>query len=164
MWYGEEQFRPKLILSQIGLLQVLHYAIMGLVFFLCHVLFASDLTLDSFFDWQSVGFGNTHGLMIVVVSLLCAAMGSVLLLLIVRRAKKCADFAFTIYFLHAFLCTLYSGFPSSWPWWIMNVLCIIIMAVGGEQLCMRKELAEIYLPVLASDADDGTNTNGIEMN
>jgi hypothetical protein len=86
--------------------------------------------------------------MVICNSLIVALFGAVSLLVVVERAKKCFDFAFTVYFLHWIATMLYSGFPSSWAWWVVNTGCMIIMAVAGEQLCMRTELADISLEKL----------------
>ena len=71
--------------------------------------------------------------------------GAATLLIAVEPAKKCFDFAFTTYFLHWAVTLFYSGFPSSWSWWVVTALCVVIMSVGGEQLCMKIELSEINL-------------------
>ncbi|XP_049635365.1 protein SYS1 homolog isoform X2 [Suncus etruscus] len=38
-----------------------------------------------------------------------------------------------------------SRFPSALTWWLVQVVCIALMAVIGEYLCMRTELKEIPL-------------------
>jgi hypothetical protein len=67
------------------------------------------------------------------------------LTLIVERAKKCLDFAFTSHFIHLVACTAFEAFPGNWEWWILQLASLIIMAVVGEYLCMRRELREIRL-------------------
>ncbi len=39
------------------------------------------------------------------------------LLYIVERAKKCLDFAVTVFVVHVGMCTLYEGLPPHWEWW-----------------------------------------------
>jgi len=67
------------------------------------------------------------------------------LCLVVERAKKCLDFAATAHLLHLCCCYLYGGVPSSWEWWAVNVMSLVLMALLGEFLCMRRELADIPL-------------------
>ncbi len=67
------------------------------------------------------------------------------LTLLVERAKKCLDFAFTSHFIHLVACTAFEAFPGNWEWWILQLASLIIMAVVGEYLCMRRELREIKL-------------------
>ena len=65
---------------------------------------------------------------------------------VVERAKKCLDFAATAHILHFLGTIIYNQtFPASWTWWIVNVICLIIMSVLGEYLCMNRELQEIPL-------------------
>jgi hypothetical protein len=44
-------------------------------------------------------------------------------------------------------CTVYGGIPSTWDWWIVHVLGVIIMILLGEFFCSRRELSDI--PLLA---------------
>lgn len=59
---------------------------------------------------------------------------------IVERAKKCLDFAATVHVLHLLACTAYDGWPSSWEWWGVNLASLVVMALSGEYLCMRREM------------------------
>lgn len=74
-----------------------------------------------------------------------AALGSVCLALVVQRAKKCLDFAATCYTVHFVLCTALRGWPASFEWWALNASALVLMAVLGEWLCMRREMREIPL-------------------
>ena len=56
---------------------------------------------------------------------------------------QCLDFTVTVYLLHLLVCVCYSGIPRLWAWWLCNIVAMIIMAVLGEYLCMRSELAAI---------------------
>jgi len=69
---------------------------------------------------------------------------------IVRRAKQCLDFAVTVFVVHLVVCLCYAGFPHSWAWWLTNLVSVAIMAVLGEYLCMRSELAAIPVSGSAS--------------
>ncbi len=74
---------------------------------------------------------------------------SLLLALIVEKSKKCLDFSVTLFVIHVVLCSIYSrGFPSSWDWWIINVMGMITMVVLGEYFCSKRELSDIPLLVL----------------
>lgn len=62
---------------------------------------------------------------------------------VVERARKCLDFASTIYILHFLITWLFFGFPSNWEWWVVNVVSMIAMVVLSEYLCLRKEMMDI---------------------
>lgn len=79
--------------------------------------------------------------------LLSSITGAALLALIVEKSKKCLDFSVTLFLIHLVTCSFYDGIPSTWDWWIVHVLGMIIMVVLGEFLCSRRELTEI--PLLA---------------
>lgn len=63
--------------------------------------------------------------------------------ILVERAKKCLDFTVTLYIIHLILCCLYTGFPTSFLWWFVYVVCVVVTALLGEWLCMRRELKDI---------------------
>lgn len=67
------------------------------------------------------------------------------LCLVVERAKKCLDFAATTHLLHLWCCYQYAGIPSSWEWWAINLMSLVLMALLSEFLCMRRELQDIPL-------------------
>ncbi|KJE91866.1 hypothetical protein CAOG_002934 [Capsaspora owczarzaki ATCC 30864] len=75
-------------------------------------------------------------------------IGSIWLLLIVRRAKQCLDFAATFHLLHLVFSTVYGGFPWSVSWWLVNVASLAFMTVTGEFICMQNELSAI--PILGA--------------
>ena len=87
-------------------------------------------------------------LVVIFCNALNAVAGALVLMIIVRRVKKCLDYAFTSHFIHLILCTLWDGFPSNWEWWLVNTLSLIIMVVLSEFLCMRRELKVIQVSEL----------------
>ncbi|MBA0759076.1 hypothetical protein Gotri_022009 [Gossypium trilobum] len=64
------------------------------------------------------------------------------MLYLIERAKKCLDFAATLYIIHLFICTIYGGWPSV-TWWVVNVTGFAVMALLGEYLGIRREMREI---------------------
>lgn len=40
----------------------------------------------------------------------------------VERAKKCLDFAATLYILHLVVCVLYGGFSHTFAWYALSLL------------------------------------------
>jgi len=74
------------------------------------------LTAADILGWQTLGVNHFPGWMNITANLVTACLGAVYLVWIVERAKKCLDFAFTIYLVHFIACWIYSGFPSSLVW------------------------------------------------
>ncbi|KAL7514889.1 hypothetical protein ACHAXN_012163 [Cyclotella atomus] len=139
------QFNPRLILSQIASLQSFHYLILGLVFQINHVLFATSITIDRIFTAKYLDVWTAAGWIDNAAVLLSSIIGSVMLAIIVEKSKKCLDFSVTLFIIHIILCSIYGGFPSTWDWWIIHIMGMIVMVVLGEYLCSKKELSDIPL-------------------
>ena len=77
------------------------------------------------------------------------------LCLLVERAKKCLDFAVTLYLIHFCICFGFSGFPAEMNWWLVNIFSLVLTAVLGEWLCMRREMRDIPLGGLAARGRGG---------
>uniref|UniRef100_A0A9L0TL36 SYS1 golgi trafficking protein n=1 Tax=Equus caballus TaxID=9796 RepID=A0A9L0TL36_HORSE len=95
---------------------------------------------------EILGFSTPPGrlsMMSFILNALTCALG---LLYFIRRGKQCLDFTVTVHFFHLLGCWFYSSrFPSALTWWLVQIVCIALMAVIGEYLCMRTELKEIPL-------------------
>ena len=68
---------------------------------------------------------------------------------LIKRSSKCADYAFTMFFIHACVCWIYGretlGFPNSAAFWTCIVSSFAVTAVLSERICMWEELQEIPL-------------------
>ena len=138
-FYGTQKFDPKLIIGQIVVLQTLFYLLEGLFMFIFYILFGSSMTLNSIFYFKNITFSNTMGWGNVFIMFVSTGFVAYSLIHVVERAKKCLDFSFTLFFWHFCFCWAYGGFPDTAEWWVVNVMCCILMTVTGEQLCMREE-------------------------
>mmetsp|Transcript_31423 Transcript_31423/g.65712 ORF Transcript_31423/g.65712 Transcript_31423/m.65712 type:complete len:189 (+) Transcript_31423:132-698(+) len=144
----QAQFNPRLILAQIISLQAFHYFLLGILFQINHVLFATTVTVDRIFTakyldvWSAIGWVDNAAILISSI------LGSILLVFIVEKSKKCLDFSVTLFLIHILICSIYGGFPLTWDWWIIHILGMIVMVVLGEYLCSKRELSDIPLLVL----------------
>ena len=55
------------------------------------------------------------------------------------------DFTCSMHLFHLIGCMCYKSFPSTVSWWLIQIVCITLMVVLGEYLCMRTEMREIPL-------------------
>ncbi|EPQ11409.1 Protein SYS1 like protein [Myotis brandtii] len=137
---------PVLIVSQIVLMQNVYYGSLGLWLALVDWLLRGSPSLDQMFNAEILGFSTPSGrlsMMSFILNALTCALG---LLYFIRRGKQCLDFTVTVHFFHLLGCWFYSSrFPSALTWWLVQAVCIALMAVIGEYLCMRTELKEIPL-------------------
>ena len=63
---------------------------------------------------------------------------------VVQRTKLCLDFTCTVHLFHVIFCWYYNGaLPLYFSWWVINLICVAVMCVAGEFLCMRTELRAI---------------------
>ena len=151
MFISAAQWDPALIVAQIASVQCLYYAAFGAAAYLCvgaraelgargapsvRVLFAADALTD---------LGGGVGLRIAFCYALSALAGAAALALVVERAKKCLDFAATLHLVHVLACTFYAGLPRRLEWWAVLGGSLAIMAMGGEWLCIRREMRDIPL-------------------
>ena len=136
-------FVPTQIVYQILALQSFFYFFEVLLFELRHLLTGSPLTLLDLFTTQTLSLNTVAGWGTNLVVLLSHFIGSLLLVVIVEKSKKCLDFTVTTFLVHFVLTCVYGGFPATWDWWIVNLLGVAIMVVMGEWFCSRRELADI---------------------
>ncbi len=157
MWYAPTGFDPYLILAQIATLQAAAYLTLGAISIALHTLAANDITnlsLKTLFakDLFDVGW------LPAAATFLNAIFAALLLAIVVERAKKCLDFAATYHILHLGAVTLCDGFPTSWTWWTVMGVSLLVMSVLGEFFCMRREMREIpLLPLALSRKSSGAN-------
>lgn len=83
------------------------------------------------------------GSIAIVASGLSSIVLAAVLLVVVGRARKCLDFASTMYFYHFVVVCIFSGFPRSWLWWIFMAIGVAVTTVLGEIICLKRELREI---------------------
>eukprot|EP00899_Mesostigma_viride_P008036 jgi/Mesvir1/17233/Mv07646-RA.1 len=143
MFYGASVWDPLLIIAQIVCLQCLHYLSLGVLLFLFIGSRVPALTTTYIFDWHTVNVSTFTGWCIILSCMCNALVGAAFLCILVERAKKCLDFTATLYILHLLFCTLHTGLPTGFEWWLVHILGLATMAVIGEWLCLRRELREI---------------------
>jgi len=145
MFYGAAVFDPLLIIAQIVSMQSLHYLSLGLLQWLLLGPYGPNYSLYYFFDYHAVNVHKFSGWMVIVSFLANSVAGAGYLCLVVERAKKCLDFTATLYITHLLFCVFHTGMPANLEWWVLQFTGLVIMAVLGEWLCMRREMREIPL-------------------
>lgn len=148
-----QHFDPLLIILQIISLQCFFYFSMGAAIVCVHLFFDKHISLEYFFSPNYVNLATMDGLSEGFCVLIASLTGAFLLPIIVEKSKKCVDFTFTLFFIHTFVCTFYESFPLNWEWYLVQVICSVLMASLGEYLCSLKEMEDIplYAPVNTSE-------------
>ena len=106
-----------------------------------------DTSLVNFTDFTGYMVASSYGIASILLS--------IGIWKVVKRMKKCADFTFTVYFIHTVVCWI--GQPGWFPlqnmaWWICIGTSFALTALVSEWLCSREELAEIELSELVPAA------------
>ena len=118
-----------------------------------HVIFETPISLNNFFSAHYHSLALSSGFPTSSCLLLASVSGAFLLSMIVERSKKCVDFTFTTYMLHAMLCFYWDGtFPLEWEFWMAIIASSIICASLGEFLCSRTEMEDIPLYVNSGES------------
>lgn len=143
---------PFMILSQMSTLQCLYYVSLGIWIFIFDVLSGTPRSLDHIFQYQTLLAGHIHGKLLIAAFFFNALTCSLGLWYVVQRTKLCLDFTCTVHLFHILFCWYYNGaFPHFLSWWVINSICVAVMCVAGEFLCMRTELRAI--PVMNNKVD-----------
>lgn len=164
---GSNQFRsyvwdPVMILGQMITIQCIFYIFLGIWISTSDAIVDSPRSLDQIFSSKSVALGTTRGRLFVTALVLNALTSALGLWYVVKRTKQCLDFAATAHLIHLVFCWFYSGaIPSAPSWWVAQILCIALMTVLGEYLCMRTELKAIPVSIggLASSLGVGPKSD-----
>ncbi|KAI8806313.1 integral membrane protein S linking to the trans Golgi network-domain-containing protein [Cladochytrium replicatum] len=144
--FRSSAFDPILIASQIVFVQAAGYVSGSLAILLVELLVGSPIRLNHLLSFTEVRLDTVFGWCILGANVLNASILACVLLIVVQRSKLCLDFACTQHFIHLIVTSMYSGrIPNTLVWWLQTGFTLAIMALGGEYLCMRRELEPINL-------------------
>ncbi|KAF2078195.1 hypothetical protein CYY_000485 [Polysphondylium violaceum] len=101
--------------------------------------------MQQIFSYKLMDLHSQTGRITITSFAITYLLGSLILKYIVERSKKCLDHSATVTVVHFFIVCFYSGFPRSLAWWGVNLIGMVVMAMFGEYLCMRRELRDIPL-------------------
>lgn len=95
---------------------------------------------------------------VAAIATLLAAAGpaALVLALLVRRARRCADHAVTLFVLHVCLSSMAHGIPMRPLWWALHAGAAVLICVVAETACHLIEAREreaFKLDIEASAAD-----------
>lgn len=145
---------PFLILSQMSALQCIYYVSLGIWIFFFDILSGTPRSLDQIFKYQTLLASSWIGNLQIAAFLFNALTCSLGLWYVVQRTKQCLDYTCTVHLFHVIFCWYFNGvLPNYLSWWIINLICVTVMCVGGEFLCMRTELRAIPVSMSNTKVD-----------
>jgi hypothetical protein len=150
MFRPRTPFDPLHIILEICAFQCVFYAASTLSILAMDFLSAIPFNSQQIFNAASFGIGTKVG-RAAIVGELCGAMAAALAFSIIEgRTRKALDYMSTVFCIHILVSSLFSGFPSSFMWWVSSVIMLTISTVMAEFLSQRTELQEINLDDFAS--------------
>lgn len=137
---------PVLIIGQIITLQCIYYFCLGMWLALIDVTMGTVESLHQIFRYEELHVKESSGRIVMTAFVLNSLTCSLGLWYIVGRTKQCLDYTVTVHIFHLVACWLYNSFfPNTLSWWLLNTVCVTLMCVFGEFLCMRTEMKSIPL-------------------
>ncbi|KAI4262451.1 MAG: hypothetical protein L6R42_002369 [Xanthoria sp. 1 TBL-2021] len=135
---------PLRILTQILLLQTLHYATAFALILFTALAAGNPFSLDLVLSWRSLRGDTTIGWTLGLCWVMCAGAGIISILLLIARSKLVLDFALSLHFIHLLVTSLYSkAIPRNWLWWVLQAVSASLMVGGGVWACRWRELRPI---------------------
>ena len=135
---------PPLIIAQIISMISILYGGLGFCLLILDYIIGTPISLGQVFSYSEIHTKGWNGKIVLAaftINSLCCSIG---LWFIVQRTKQCLDFSVTIHLFHLIACCYYNGyFPITYSWWLLNAVCVTVMCVCGEFLCMKSELSSI---------------------
>ncbi len=136
------KFNPCVIVLQIIVLQAVYY--IALACFTSGLNWAFGV-LPVEFSAQLFGSGTPGAeRRINALSTVLTAAGpcALVLALLVRRARRCADHAATLLLAHVIIAVSLHGLPHRPLWWVLQISATVCMSVVAESLCRIIEARE----------------------
>ncbi|KAJ1967906.1 hypothetical protein IWQ62_001564 [Dispira parvispora] len=146
---------PIMIISQMTALQAITYVSLSLLITVVQILLGVESSLDHVLHFHNLRSDTVFGWTLAMVWTLQAGIGVLLLGYIVERVRLCIDFTLTFMFMHLIMVTIYSHqLPSYFFWWFTMVVYTVVMIIGGEWFCMRREMRPIQFGRQSDEVDD----------
>nr|KAJ3421240.1 hypothetical protein HK105_004125 [Polyrhizophydium stewartii] len=144
--FRSASFDPVQLAAQIVAMQCSYYICLSAIVLVLDILTGAPVTLSHVLVSTELDPSTTVGWSLFFAFMAASLATCFLAALIVERSKLCLDFAVTLHMFHLVFVVLYSGqLPTSLFWWLTFGSSTAIVAFGGEQLCMRRELEPIML-------------------
>ncbi|CAE8609318.1 unnamed protein product [Polarella glacialis] len=147
-FYGASNFNPRLITTQIVVMQSSFWLCFGTVAAIADWVLGEAQSAGQLFEPEAYTFDTQRGLALALSLWVTALLMAFQLCYVVERAKKCLDFVATYHIFHLLATGIASGFPSFgayFHWWVIQVLALVTSVLLGEYMCMRAETKAITL-------------------
>eukprot|EP00808_Paulinella_micropora_P025340 g78158.t1 len=155
MFY-REHWDPARIVAQMLALQSGFYLFFGAAALVVSTVLLEPIGLEMLLVPRHMQLHSRSGWCPIIALLLATPACAVLVYTVVARAKQVLDFTCSYYLVHVFCCWFYSEFPSTFDWWLVNVLTCLATVLSAEYMCLQREMKDIVIKNDAVDLVAGT--------
>ncbi len=156
-------FKPKIIISNILMISSAFYIINILFTIFFNSFFGIRLNINQIISDEALDFSSVYGPSYVLSLFFTYVFMIAVFILIVDKAKNILDFVLTNFFIHLILCTINSGFPSNFIWWVIQGIILTLVTLISEFISLKIEQKEIKLDFSVSKkvkiTDSANNIN-----
>ena len=139
------EFKPKIIISSILMISSAYYIINILFTIFFDSFFGIRLDIHQIISDKALDFSSSYGSCYLCTIFFTNVFMIAVFVLIVDKAKNILDFVLTNFFIHLILCTINSGFPSTFLWWVVHGIVITLVTLISEFISLKIEQQEIKL-------------------
>ena len=158
-------FKPKIIISSILMISSAYYIINILFIIFFNSFFGIRLNIHQIISDKALDFSSVYGSCYLLSLFFTYVFMIAVFIFFVDKAKNILDFVLTNFFIHLILCTINSGFPSTFIWWVAQVIVLTLVTLISEFISLKIEQQEIKLDfsvakkVKITDSANNINTD-----
>ena len=155
-------FKPKIIISSILMICSAFYIINILFTIFFNSFFGIRLHLSQIISDKALDFSSSYGSAYLCSLFFTYVFMIAIFIFFVDKAKNILDFVLTNFFIHLILCTVNSGFPSKFLWWVIQSIILTLVTLVSEFISLKIEQKEIKLDFSVSKKvkiSDSLNTD-----
>ena len=159
------EFKPKIIISSIFMISSAFYIINIFFTIFFNSFFGIRLHISQLISDKALDFSSSYGSAYLCSLFFTYVFMIAIFVFFVDKAKNILDFVLTNFFIHLILCTVNTGFPSKFMWWVIQSIILTLVTLVSEFISLKIEQKEIKLDfsvskkVKISDSFNNINTD-----
>jgi hypothetical protein len=138
-------FKPKIIISNILMISSAYYIINIFFTIFFNSFFGIRLHISQIISDKALDFSSSYGSAYLSSLFFTNVFMIAIFVFIVDKARNILDFVLTNFFIHLILCTVNSGFPSKFIWWVIQTIILTLVTLVSEFISLKIEQKEIKL-------------------
>ena len=157
-------FKPKIIISSILMITSAYYIINIFFTIFFNSFFGIKTNIQQIISDKALDFSSAYCSCYLLSLFFTYVFMIAVFVIIVDKARNILDFVLTNFFIHLIICTINSGFPSKFIWWMIQGILLTLVTLISEFIALKIEQQEIKLDfsvskkVKISDSINNINT------